>query len=109
MPRDAITEKKRKREKKVCFSTVLRFFTFPHFHLFIFSPLFFVQILSAQYRFDSFTTDNGLPQNGVRGITQTPDGYLWFTTFDGLVRFDGVKFTVFDKNNSKGIFSNRFF
>lgn len=64
--------------------------------------------MSAQYRFDSWTTDNGLPQNGVRSITQTPDGYLWFTTFDGLVRFDGLKFTVFDKNNSKGIINNRF-
>ena len=63
----------------------------------------------AQYRFDSWTTDNGLPQNGVRGIVQSPDGYLWFTTFDGLVRFDGATFAVFDKNNSKGIASNRFF
>jgi signal transduction histidine kinase/ligand-binding sensor domain-containing protein len=71
--------------------------------------LFFLsQIIWAQYRFDSFTTDNGLPQNGVRGIVQTPDGYLWLTTFDGLVRYDGAKFTVFDKNNSPGISSNRF-
>ena len=67
------------------------------------------QISASRYRFDSYTTDNGLPQNGVRGIVQTPDGYLWFTTFDGLVRFDGVKFTVFDKNNTPGILSNRFF
>ena len=49
-----------------------------------------------------------MPQNGVRSITQTPDGYLWLTTLDGLVRFDGVKFTVFNKANSKGIISNRF-
>lgn len=70
--------------------------------------LFLAQTHFAQYRFDAFTTDNGLPQNGVRGIAQTPDGYLWFTTFDGLVRYDGVKFTVFDKNNSPGISSNRF-
>ena len=61
------------------------------------------QTALAQYRFDSWTTDNGLPQNGVRTITQTPDGYLWLTTFDGLVRFDGVKFTVFDKNNSRAL------
>ena len=64
--------------------------------------------LFGQYRFDTWTTDNGLPQNGVRDITQTPDGYLWFTTFDGLVRFDGVKFTVFNKSNTKGIINNRF-
>lgn len=49
-----------------------------------------------------------MPQNGVREITQTPDGYLWFTTFDGLVRFDGVRFTTFDKANTKGIINNRF-
>lgn len=63
----------------------------------------------AQFAFDTFTTDSGLPQNGVRDIVQTPDGYLWFTTFDGLVRYDGAKFVVFDKNNSHGILSNRFF
>ncbi len=62
----------------------------------------------GQYRFDTWTTDNGLPQNGIRQITQTPDGYLWFTTFDGIVRFDGVKFTTFDKSNTKGIINNRF-
>lgn len=63
----------------------------------------------AQFRFDTYTTDDGLPQNGVRAITQTPDGYLWFTTFDGLVRFDGLRFTVFGKNNSKYLPSNRFY
>ncbi|MBK7708057.1 MAG: diguanylate cyclase [Acidobacteria bacterium] len=61
-----------------------------------------------QYRFDTWTTDNGLPQNGVRSIVQTPDGYLWFTTFDGLVRFDGLRFTTFNKSNSPGILNNRF-
>ncbi len=60
------------------------------------------------YRFESWTTDDGLPQNGVREITQTPDGYLWFTTFDGLVRFDGVRFAVFNKGNTDGILNNRF-
>jgi ligand-binding sensor domain-containing protein len=31
----------------------------------------------AQYHFDSWTTDNGLPQNTVTAIRQTRDGYLW--------------------------------
>src|SRR5215813_7568561 len=62
----------------------------------------------AQYRFDHWTADNGLPQNSVRDIVQTQDGYLWFTTFHGLVRFDGVRFTVFNKSNSPGLPSNRF-
>ncbi len=62
----------------------------------------------ASYRFDHWTTDNGLPQNTVRMIVQTRDGYLWLTTFDGLARFDGVRFTVFDKSNTPAITNNRF-
>lgn len=50
----------------------------------------------------------GLPQNSVQAILQTRDGYLWFTTFDGLVRFDGARFTVFNTGNSSGLKSNRF-
>ena len=62
---------------------------------------------TAQYRFDSWTTDNGLPQNSISSIIQTRDGYLWMTTFDGLVRFDGVQFKVFDKGNTRGLSTNR--
>ena len=63
---------------------------------------------SAQYRLDVWTADNGLPQNSIRAIHQTLDGYLWLATFDGLVRFDGVRFLVYNKSNSPGINSNRF-
>jgi ligand-binding sensor domain-containing protein len=49
----------------------------------------------GQYAIDSWTTSNGLPQNSVSSVVQAPDGYLWFATFDGLVRFDGVHFTQF--------------
>lgn len=62
----------------------------------------------AQYRLDHWTADNGLPQNSVYGIVQTRDGYLWVATADGLARFDGVRFTVFNKSNSPGIINNRF-
>ncbi|MDQ3711191.1 MAG: histidine kinase [Acidobacteriota bacterium] len=61
----------------------------------------------AQYRFDSWTTDDGLPQNSVFSILQTRDGYVWFTTLDGLVRFDGIKFKVFNRSNSPGLTTNR--
>ncbi len=62
----------------------------------------------AQYRFDVWTADNGLPQNSVYDILQTRDGYLWLATVDGLVRFDGVRFTIFNKSDVAGIVSNRF-
>lgn len=69
---------------------------------------FFPLPVCAQYHFDLWTTNEGLPQNGVRAIVQTPDGYVWVTTFDGLVRFDGVRFTIFNVSNSRGIHSNLF-
>ncbi|HYW73033.1 MAG TPA: two-component regulator propeller domain-containing protein [Pyrinomonadaceae bacterium] len=62
----------------------------------------------AQYRFDNWTIDDGLPQNSVSAILQTRDGYLWLTTAAGLVRFDGLRFTVFDRSNTKGLNSVRF-
>ena len=63
---------------------------------------------SSSYRFDSWASGTGLPQNSVYSILQTSDGYLWITTLDGLVRYDGVRFRVFNKINSKGIRTNRF-
>lgn len=60
-----------------------------------------------QYQIESWTTDNGLPQNTVRSILQTPDGYLWMTTLDGLARFDGVRFTIYNKLNTENFGANR--
>lgn len=62
----------------------------------------------ARYSFDSWTTDNGLPSNSIWALRQTRDGYLWMTTSSGLVRFDGVRLTVFDKSNSPRITGSRF-
>ena len=61
-----------------------------------------------EYGFGFWTTASGLPQNTVNGIARTPDGYLWLAAFDGLARFDGVRFTVFDKGSSRGVVNNRF-
>lgn len=63
--------------------------------------------VAAQYRFETWTTENGLPYKEVRSVLQARDGYLWATTKDGLARFDGVRFTVFNTDNSVGLVSNR--
>jgi len=52
------------------------------------------------YGYQSWQTDDGLPQNTVHAVLQTRDGYLWFATEGGLVRFDGAQFTVFDVKNT---------
>ena len=51
----------------------------------------------SQYVRLAWDSDRGLPQNSVAAIVQTPDGYIWLGTQEGLARFDGVRFTVFDR------------
>ncbi len=60
----------------------------------------------TQYLHDFWTTESGLPQNSVLAIAQTPDGYLWLGTEEGLSRFDGARFVNFDKRNTPGFRSN---
>jgi signal transduction histidine kinase/ligand-binding sensor domain-containing protein/DNA-binding response OmpR family regulator len=54
----------------------------------------------TQFGHDVWTTSNGLPHDSVRAIAQTAEGYLWFATAEGLARFDGVDFTVFNESNT---------
>jgi ligand-binding sensor domain-containing protein/signal transduction histidine kinase/CheY-like chemotaxis protein/HPt (histidine-containing phosphotransfer) domain-containing protein len=60
----------------------------------------------TQYNYDSWQTEDGLPQNSVQAIVQTHDGYLWLATQEGLVRFDGVRFAVFDRENTRQLERN---
>ncbi|MCH8277049.1 MAG: hypothetical protein IIA50_05880, partial [Bacteroidetes bacterium] len=53
-----------------------------------------------QFVHESWTEDNGLLQSTVSGIVRTPDGYLWIGTQEGLARYNGFEFQVFDKSNT---------
>ncbi len=57
----------------------------------------------TQYRVETWNNERGLPQNSILAITQSRDGYLWLGTLVGLARFDGVQFTVFDKNTTDAL------
>lgn len=56
---------------------------------------------------DVWGTADGLPQSSVIAIAQTRDGYLWLGTLNGLVRFDGQAFTIFNVNNTPGLPGNK--
>jgi len=56
---------------------------------------------------DSWSAENGLPDSEVISVVQTHDGCLWLGTLHGLVRFDGIQFTVFNENNTPGLTSDR--
>jgi len=61
--------------------------------------------LTAYFR-ETWTTRQGLPHNQVNAIEQAPDGYLWFGTWEGLVRYNGLEFHVFDRRNTPGLEDN---
>src|ERR1700691_3624613 len=55
----------------------------------------------TQYTRATWTQEDGLPQDAINAVVQTVDGYLWVGTEEGLARFDGYEFTVFNRNNSQ--------
>jgi len=54
-------------------------------------------LTAADYLINVWSSENGLPQNSVNCLAQTPDGYLWVgTRSGGLARFDGDRFVTFN-------------
>lgn len=62
--------------------------------------------ISAGFCFRRFQTDSGLPESTVTAMAQTPDGYIWCATLNGLARFD-VRFEVFDLSNTPDLPTDR--
>ncbi len=60
----------------------------------------------SQYIHEAWQPDDGLPYSHITAVIQTRDGYIWVGTQEGLARFDGVRFTVFDKNNTPELKGN---
>jgi signal transduction histidine kinase len=69
--------------------------------------VFAQKIENQDYFIRQFTDESGLPQNSVKAIMNDENGFVWLTTEDGLARFDGQRFLIFNKNNVN-ISSNRF-
>src|SRR5262245_16249290 len=50
------------------------------------------------YVVERWSVEEGLPNNALTGVIQTRDGYLWISTWAGIGRFDGVRFTTVADN-----------
>ncbi len=50
----------------------------------------------------NWTTREGLPQDHVRAIVRTRDGFLWVATDAGLARFDGFEFKTYGLRDGLG-------
>jgi signal transduction histidine kinase len=60
------------------------------------------------YRIERFTTDNGLPSNGIKGLQwDETTGFLWIATEAGVTRYNGMDFYTFSKANTPEIISER--
>lgn len=60
----------------------------------------------TQYIQTSWSSESGLPQNSVHAVAQTADGFLWFGTEEGLARFDGVQFRIYNRHHTPGLASD---
>jgi ligand-binding sensor domain-containing protein len=79
----------------LCMTLLIAFGT----HAFALDP----SLTTSQYVLDNWQITEGLPQTSAQTLTRTADGYLWIGTQEGLARFDGVRFTVFDSENEPAI------
>jgi diguanylate cyclase (GGDEF)-like protein len=60
----------------------------------------------GEFTLKSWDSRGGLPHNSVMALAQTPDGYLWAGTWEGLARWNGSEFAVFDRANTPELQSN---
>ena len=60
------------------------------------------------YAVQRWTVLDGLPNNTINDIIPASDGYIWLATNEGLVRFDGAHFTVFNTTNTPQLPGNRY-
>ncbi|GLU53997.1 sensor histidine kinase [Dyadobacter frigoris] len=58
-----------------------------------------VTFSQKNYTVTNFNGDNGLPQNSVKWMFSDSEGFLWLATEDGLVRYDGRKFYIFNRKS----------
>jgi len=75
--------------------------------LFLFATL----NISAQPKcyFEHYGPENGLPQHSVMDMLQDKKGFMWFSTWNGLCKFDGYNFHTYriDLGDSYYMRSNR--
>jgi ligand-binding sensor domain-containing protein/signal transduction histidine kinase len=60
----------------------------------------------SQYAIKQWNMNNGLPNNAIMDIQKTSEGFMWLATFNGLTRFDGLEFKVFNRSNTPELITN---
>ncbi len=55
-------------------------------------------IAEAELVYKYITNEDGLSNSSVNKVFQDSEGYLWFGTWDGLNKYDGINFTTYNSN-----------
>ncbi|MBW3545907.1 MAG: hypothetical protein KY428_09980, partial [Bacteroidetes bacterium] len=63
----------------------------------------------SQYTLDKWGMDDGLPSNSVMAQLKANNGYIWLATYDGLVRFDGLRFKTYNQRTHSQFPTNSLF
>ncbi|AYO94577.1 two-component regulator propeller domain-containing protein [Xanthomonas axonopodis] len=58
---------------------------------------------AAYHTVTRWNMDDGLPHNLVHAVAQGEDGLIWLGTWEGVARFNGRDFTVYDRQNTPGV------
>ena len=69
--------------------------------LFVYTTTF--SFSQTSYRFNNYSINEGLSQSVVTCLLQDNTNLLWVGTQEGLNRFDGKVFEIFNSDNTKGI------
>lgn len=62
---------------------------------------------NEEFALQTWTTEHGMPQDSVTAVLQSGSGYVWVSTYSGIARFDGIRFTVFNPSNARGLANGR--
>jgi diguanylate cyclase (GGDEF)-like protein len=63
----------------------------------------FASTFYKDFLVENWTTKDGLAHNTITDIVQSDDQYMWFSSWEGLTRFNGSNFT-----NSRNIYGSAF-
>ncbi|MFZ6001084.1 MAG: ligand-binding sensor domain-containing protein, partial [Bacteroidota bacterium] len=64
---------------------------------------------NQQFNFDQWSGENGLVSNNLTSVLHSRTGFLWMTTYNGLMRFDGKRLEVFDRSTHPFFHTDAFY